>query len=74
MRIRIQKLWFAGHLSYEVVTGIKVFNEIPAKFPAVTFYLLRNNKANLSLDKILVGCNFTHIYTYVYAYIIHIEI
>jgi len=46
------------YLDYEVVTGIKVFNEIPAKFPAVTFYLLRNNKANLSLDKILVGCNF----------------
>ncbi len=41
------------YLDYEVVTGIKVFNEIPAKFPAVTFYLLRNNKSNLSLDEYL---------------------
>ena len=36
------------YLDYEVVTSIKVFNEIPAKFSAVTFYFLRNNKANIS--------------------------
>ena len=46
------------YLDYEVVTSIKVFNEVPAKFPAVTFYLLRNNKAKISLDEILVGCIF----------------
>jgi hypothetical protein len=46
------------YLDYEVVTSIKVFNEIPAKFPAVTFYLLRNNKANTSLNEILFQCYF----------------
>jgi len=49
------------YLDYEVVTSIKVFNEIPAKFPAVTFYLLRNNKAKIALDKILVTCTFNDI-------------
>ena len=49
------------YLDYEVVTSIKVFNEIPAKFPAVTFYFLRNNKANISLKKILVTCFFNDI-------------
>ena len=49
------------YLDYEVVTSIKVYNEIPAKFPAVTFFLLRNNTANLSLDKILVTCFFNDI-------------
>ena len=46
------------YLDYEVVTSIKVFNEIPAKFPAVTFYLLRNNKAKISLNEILFKCYF----------------
>jgi hypothetical protein len=49
------------YLDYEVVTSFKVFNEIPAKFPAVTFYFLRNNKANISLKKILVTCFFNDI-------------
>ena len=46
------------YLDYEVVTSIKVFNEIPAKFPAVTFYFLRNNQANISLNEILFRCYF----------------
>ena len=49
------------YLDYEVVTSIKVFNEIPAKFPAVTFYFLRNNQANISLNEILFRCYFNRL-------------
>jgi len=45
-----------NYLKYDVVTSIKVITEVPTQFPAVTFFILRNRKANLSLSNF--SCNY----------------
>jgi hypothetical protein len=44
---------FINYFNYEVVTSIKVFKEIPTEFPAITFFILRNNRINISLSKLI---------------------
>ena len=46
------------YLDYEVVTSIKVINEIPTEFPAVTFFILRNKTANIPLDNLILTCQY----------------
>ena len=45
-------------LQFEVVTKIDVINAKPTEFPAITFYNLKNTKANHSLKSILILCYF----------------
>ena len=45
-----------NYLDYEVVTSIKSINEMPTEFPAVTFFILRNNKANISFKTLKSEC------------------
>ena len=47
-----------GYLNYEVVTKIDVIDESKSEFPAVTFFILKNPKANISLDDLLCFCQF----------------
>jgi len=42
-----------NYLEYEVITNINVVTQIPAEFPAVTFYLIQNNKDNIKLSDFL---------------------
>jgi hypothetical protein len=46
------------YLSYEIVTKIDVITEIPTDFPAITLINLRNRKNNMSLNEIMILCNF----------------
>ena len=46
------------YLDYEVVTSIKVINEIPTEFPAVTFFILRNKTANIPLENLILTCRY----------------
>lgn len=46
------------YLNYDVVTEIEVIYETPTQFPSVTFFNLKNPKANYSLDDILINCYF----------------
>jgi disulfide bond formation protein DsbB len=48
-------------LDYDVVTSIKVYNEIPAKFPTITFILLKNSKQLIPLDKLIESCFFNEL-------------
>lgn len=56
--INISFKWILNYIEYDVITKIVVVNEISTQFPAVTFYNLKNNKANISLDEIMVSCRF----------------
>ncbi len=47
-----------NYFSYDVVTSINVINEIPTEFPAVTFYIRRNNKVKIPLKKLIEFCSF----------------
>ena len=47
-----------NYLEFDVITNIEVINEISTEFPAVTFYNLKNNKANISLNEIMVSCRY----------------
>jgi len=47
-----------NYFSYDVVTSINVINEIPTEFPAVTFYIRRNNKVKIPLNKLIEFCFF----------------
>ncbi len=47
-----------SYFNYEVVTSINVINEIPTEFPAVTFYIRRNNKVKIPLNKLIEFCFF----------------
>jgi hypothetical protein len=49
---------FVNYFSFEVVTSIKVFKEIPTEFPTITFFILKNNRANISLSNLIVECTF----------------
>jgi hypothetical protein len=49
---------FNNYFSFDVVTSIKVFKEMPTEFPTVTFYILRNNRANISLSNLVASCYF----------------
>jgi len=49
---------FINYFSFDVVTSIKVINEIPTQFPAVTFFILRNNRVNISLSNLIFQCQF----------------
>ena len=42
-----------NYLEYEVITNINVVTQIPAEFPAVTFYLIQNNEDNIKLSDFL---------------------
>ena len=46
------------YLKYEIVTKIDVITEIPTSFPAITIINLRNKKINMSLNEIMILCNF----------------
>jgi hypothetical protein len=49
---------FINYFSFDVVTSIKVIKEIPTEFPAITFFILRNNRVNISLNNLIVECTF----------------
>lgn len=44
------------YLDYEVVSRIDVINELPTEFPAVTFYNLKDSKANKTFKEISLLC------------------
>jgi hypothetical protein len=46
------------YLNYEIVTKIDVITEIPTNFPAITIINLRNKKMNISLNELMIYCNF----------------
>jgi hypothetical protein len=46
------------YLNYEIVTKIDVITEIPTDFPAVTIINLRNRKSNITLNELMIYCNF----------------
>ncbi len=50
-----------NYLAYDKITNIYVFNQKQAEFPAVTFFILRNSKFNVSLNQILKRCDFNSI-------------
>jgi hypothetical protein len=50
-----------NYLAYDKITNIYVFNQKQAEFPAVTFFILRNSKFNVSLNDILRSCQFNSI-------------
>jgi hypothetical protein len=52
---------FINYFSFDVVTSVKVFKEIPTELPAITFYILRNNKANISLRNLVFRCKFNNL-------------
>jgi hypothetical protein len=52
---------FNNYFSFDVVTSIKVFKEIPTEFPAITFFILRNKKFNISLNDLIFKCQFNNI-------------
>ena len=45
-------------LEYEVVTKVEIIKEVLAKFPAVTFFSLKDPQHNVSLRDIMVLCKF----------------
>lgn len=45
-----------SYLEYDVYTKIDVVNEIPSKFPVITFAILKNSRAKIPLKEILVFC------------------
>ena len=47
-----------NYFNYDVVTSINVINEIPTEFPAVTFFIRRNNKVKIPLNKLIKYCRF----------------
>jgi hypothetical protein len=49
---------FINYFSFDVVTSIKVIKEIPTEFPAITFFILRNNRVNISLSNLIFQCKF----------------
>jgi hypothetical protein len=49
---------FINYFSFDVVTSIKVFKETPTEFPAITFFILRNNRVNISLSNLIFQCQF----------------
>ena len=49
---------FSNYFSFEVVTSIKVVKEMPTEFPTITFFILRNNRANIPLSDLIVECTF----------------
>ena len=51
-----------SYLNYDVVTKIDVIDESKSEFPAVTFFILKNPKANISLDDLLCFCQFNSEY------------
>jgi hypothetical protein len=46
-----------NYLAYDKITNIYVFNQKQAEFPAVTFYILRNSKFNISIKEIICRFN-----------------
>ena len=46
------------YLNYEIVTKIDVITEIPTDFPAITIINLRNRKINITLNELMIYCNF----------------
>jgi len=46
------------YLHYEIVTKIDVITEVPTDFPAISIINLRNRKGNISLNEIMIYCNF----------------
>ncbi len=52
---------FINYFSFDVVTSIKVFKETPTEFPAITFFILRNKKFNISLNDLIFKCQFNNI-------------
>jgi hypothetical protein len=51
---------FINYFNYDVVTSVKVFKEIPTEFPTITFFILRNNRRNISLSNLIVECKFNN--------------
>jgi len=49
---------FINYFSFDVVTSIKVIKEIPTEFPTITFFILRNNRVNISWSNLIVSCAF----------------
>jgi len=46
------------YLNYDVVTSIKVIDEIPTEFPTVTFFILRNKTANIPFENLILTCQY----------------
>ena len=46
------------YTSYAVVTQTDIIYEIPTQFPTVTFYNLKTQKTNYTLEEILISCTF----------------
>ncbi len=46
------------YLSSDVVTQINFINQIPSEFPGVTFFNLRNSKAEVNLNDFMISCTF----------------
>jgi len=49
---------FINYFNYDVVTSIEVIKEMPAEFPTITFFILRNNRANIPLNNLISECTF----------------
>jgi len=49
---------FINYFNFDVVTSIKVINEMPLEFPTITFFILRNNRVNISLNDLIAECTF----------------
>jgi hypothetical protein len=49
---------FINYFNYDVVTSIQVIKEMPAEFPTITFFILRNNRAYIPLNNLIVECTF----------------
>jgi len=47
-----------NYFNYDVVTSINVINEIPNEFPAITFFIQRNNKLKVPLNDLIEFCQF----------------
>ena len=46
------------YFKYEVVTQMRIIQEAPTQFPTITFYNLKNNQDNLTLNDVLLSCTF----------------
>lgn len=47
-----------AYLDHEVITQIDVVYELPTQFPTVTFFNLRDSRAKIPLEDLLIECTF----------------
>ena len=56
--IYLLTLCVIDYSKFDVVSQTDIFYEIPTQFPTVTFYNLKAQKTNYSLEQILISCTF----------------